>query len=83
MSAEVAWGGTWEHAARGVSGDALWDDEDTASSGHACVGGGAVDWSAEWHCHGCGSSGDDQFDDDTTTYSDDEYADGEGREVAA
>ncbi|MFE5108330.1 hypothetical protein [Streptomyces sp. NPDC056663] len=83
MSAEVAWGGTWEHAACGASRGALWDDVDTASSGHDCVRGGAVDWGAEWHCHGCGASGDDQFDDDTTAYSDHECADGEDREAAA
>ncbi|MDQ0945962.1 hypothetical protein [Streptomyces sp. V1I1] len=69
MSAEVAWGGTWEHAACGASGEAQWDDEDTASSDHDCGREGDVTWSAEWHCHDCGASGDDQFDDDTTTYS--------------
>lgn len=83
MSAEVAWGGTWEHAACGASGEAQWDDEDTAFSDHDCRREGEVTWSAEWHCHGCGASGDEQFDDDTTTYSDHECANDEDQEVAA
>ncbi|MFF9727782.1 hypothetical protein ACF1HA_40545 [Streptomyces gardneri] len=53
----------------------MWDDGDTASSGHDCGQGGEVTWSAEWECHSCGDSGDGQFDDDTTTYSDHECAD--------
>ena len=83
MSAEVAWGGAWEHVACGASGDALWDDEDTALSDHDCGREGEVTWSAEWHCHGCGATGDGQFDDDTTTYSDHECADDEDQGVAA
>ncbi|MFE2088591.1 hypothetical protein [Streptomyces sp. NPDC059460] len=83
MSADVAWGGTWEHPACGASGDALWDDEDTAFSDHGCGGEGAVAWSAEWRCHSCGASGEDQFDDDTTPYSHHECADDEDQEAAA
>lgn len=79
----MAWGGTWEHAACGASGEAQWDDEDTASSDHDCEGEGGVTWSAEWHCHGCGASGDDQFDDDTTTNADHECANDENQEAAA
>ncbi|WP_351233249.1 hypothetical protein [Streptomyces sp. NPDC002133] len=73
--AEVVWGGRWEHSECGASGEAVWDDEDTPSSGHDGGHDGEVTWSAEWHCHGCGASGDDQFDDETTAYSDHECAD--------
>ncbi|MDQ1013140.1 hypothetical protein QFZ82_007625 [Streptomyces sp. V4I23] len=83
MNAEVAWGGRWEHAECGASGDAVWDDEDTASSGHDCDRGGVVTWSAEWECHGCGAGGVDQFDDDTTKYADHECVGDEDDEVAA
>jgi hypothetical protein len=79
----VAWGGTWEHTACGASGDALWDDEDTALSAHDCGRAGEVTWNAEWHCHGCGATGDGQFDDDTTTYSDHECVDDEDQGVGA
>lgn len=72
MSAEVAWGGTWEHPACAAQGEAQWDDEDTAFSEHDCGREGTVTWSAEWHCHTCGATGDGLFDDDTTTYSDHE-----------
>ncbi|MEV0749882.1 hypothetical protein P8A21_39860 (plasmid) [Streptomyces poriferorum] len=86
MNAEVSWGGAWEHPACGTSGEATWDDEDTASSGPGpgpgCGRDGNVAWSAEWTCHGCGDSGDDQFEDDTTTYSDHECTD-EDQEAAA
>ncbi|MFE0200489.1 hypothetical protein ACFW0I_32740 [[Kitasatospora] papulosa] len=80
MNAGVAWGGRWEHPECGASGEAVWDDENTASSGHDCGRGGEVTWSAEWHCHGCGAGGDGQFDDDTTTYADHECADGSENE---
>jgi hypothetical protein len=82
VNAEVAWGGTWEHPECGASGEVVWDDEDTASSGHHCDRGGEVTWSAEWECHGCGAGGDGQFDDDTTKYADHECADQE-EEAAA
>lgn len=69
MSADVQWGGQWEHAACGATGEQLWEDEATASSDHDCGLEGAVTWHAEWHCHGCGASGDDLFVDDTASYS--------------
>lgn len=78
---EIAWGGTWEHPACGASGEAEWEDEDTAYSGHECSGHGEVTWSAEWHCHGCGASGDGQFDDDTPAYCDHD-CDDEDQEAA-
>jgi hypothetical protein len=69
MSADVQWGGLWEHTACGATGETMWDDGETASSDHDCGLEGAVTWHAEWHCHGCGASGDDLFDDDTAPYS--------------
>ncbi|WP_329583603.1 hypothetical protein [Streptomyces sp. NBC_01361] len=88
MNADVAWGGVWEHAECGASGDAVWDDEDTASSGHECDHDGPVTWTAEWECHDCDAGGDDHFDDDTATYShhecdeDDEDDQHDGEEAA-
>ncbi|MEU9428559.1 hypothetical protein AB0D87_38070 [Streptomyces sp. NPDC048342] len=69
MSADVQWGGQWEHPACGVTGEQLWDDEATVYSDHDCGRDGKVTWHAEWRCHGCGASGDDLFDDDTAPYS--------------
>ncbi|MFD5426352.1 hypothetical protein [Streptomyces sp. NPDC127084] len=77
MNAEVAWGSQWEHLECGASGEAVWDDEDTAFSGHDCDHGGEVTWSAQWECHGCGAGDDDQLDDDTPTYADHECAEDE------
>ncbi|MEU8708677.1 hypothetical protein [Streptomyces sp. NPDC048565] len=81
MSAEVVWGGRWEHPDCGAAGEAVWEDSDTASSGHddCNIGpaGAEVMWSAEWTCHGCGAGGDGQFDDDTVTYADHECDDEE------
>ncbi|MEU9061728.1 hypothetical protein AB0D13_23415 [Streptomyces sp. NPDC048430] len=83
MNPEVAWGGRWEHPECGASGEAVWDDGDTASAGHDdCDLSTAVTWGAEWTCHSCGAGGDGQFDDDTTTYADHE-CDDEDEEVAA
>ncbi|MEJ8654912.1 hypothetical protein WKI65_44450 [Streptomyces sp. MS1.AVA.3] len=36
MSPDVAWGGAWRHEECGAWGDAVWEDEDTAYSGHEC-----------------------------------------------
>ncbi|WP_329583684.1 hypothetical protein [Streptomyces sp. NBC_01361] len=81
MNQDVAWGGEWRHEGCGASGDAVWEDEDTAYSRHECDQDGEVTWSAEWKCHGCGASGLPQFDDDTTTYADhDECDDDDVRE---
>ncbi|EPH46853.1 hypothetical protein ABT390_34070 [Streptomyces aurantiacus] len=83
MSADVVWGGQWEHPVCGATGDVVWDDEDTASSGHDCGGEGEVTW------RGAGA-GVEQFGDDTTTLSghdcetaEDEHSDGGVGEVAA
>ncbi|MFI8769482.1 hypothetical protein ACIGN6_31885 [Streptomyces sp. NPDC053792] len=81
-SPDVVWGGQWEHPACGASGEAQWEDESTADSGHDCGREGAVLWSAEWHCHGCGDGGDGQFDDGSSAYSDHE-CDDEDEEAAA
>ncbi|MEU5234010.1 hypothetical protein AB0G82_32750 [Streptomyces anulatus] len=83
MTGDIAWGGQWEHPACGAAGEAVWDDENTAVSGHDCGLDGEVTWSAEWQCHQCGSSGDDRFDDDTTTYADHECDEDDDEEVAA
>lgn len=73
MTAEVVWGGRWEHPVCGASGDEVWDDECTASSGHDCGHDEDVAWCADWECYGCGASGGvEQFGDDTTTFSDHE-----------
>ncbi|WP_327388912.1 hypothetical protein [Streptomyces sp. NBC_01207] len=82
MSAEVAWGGQWEHPACGASGETLWEDEAIVESGHDCGREGAVVWSAEWHCHSCGEEGDGQFEDAGSAYSDHE-CDDEDEEAAA
>lgn len=75
---DVAWWGTWQHAACGATGEVQWDDEDTASSGHECGQSGEVTWSAEWDCHGCCASGGvETFDDDTPAYSGHECDDGD------
>ncbi|MFD9078228.1 hypothetical protein [Streptomyces erythrochromogenes] len=81
-SADVVWGGQWEHPACGASGEATWEDEDTVHSEHDCGRDGAVTWSAEWRCHSCGDEGDDQFEDDSPVYSDHECED-EDEEAAA
>ncbi|MEU9396594.1 hypothetical protein AB0D86_42165 [Streptomyces sp. NPDC048324] len=69
MSADVQWGGQWEHSACSATGEQMWEDGESASSDHDCGRDGAVTWHAEWHCHGCGASGDDLFDDDTAPYA--------------
>ena len=69
MSAEVTWGGVWEHPSCGATGEAVWDDEDTARSGHDCGREGEIVGSAEWRCHGCGAGGDSLLEDDAATYS--------------
>ncbi|THA53198.1 hypothetical protein [Streptomyces sp. A1136] len=81
-SADVVWGGQWEHPACGASGEAMWEDETTVDSGHDCGREGAVVWSAEWRCHGCSDEGDDQFEDDSPAYADHECA-AEAEEAAA
>ncbi|MFJ3817771.1 hypothetical protein [Streptomyces sp. NPDC090056] len=81
-SADVVWGGQWEHPACGSSGEDMWEDETTVHSGHDCGREGAAAWSAEWRCHGCGDEGDDQFEDDSPVYADHE-CDDEDEEVAA
>lgn len=83
-STDVAWWGTWQHAACGAGGDAQWEDEETAYSGHECPREGEVSWSAEWDCHGCGASGGvETFDDDETpAYSGHECDDQDPRVAA-
>ncbi|WP_411107333.1 hypothetical protein [Streptomyces sp. cmx-4-9] len=81
-SADVVWGGQWEHPACGASGEDMWEDETTVHSGHDCGRDGAVAWSAEWRWHGCGDECDDQFEDDSPVYADHECED-EDEEVAA
>ncbi|MFE5718575.1 hypothetical protein [Streptomyces erythrochromogenes] len=81
-SADVVWGGRWEHPACGASGEDMWEDEATVDSGHDCGRDGPVAWSAEWRCHGCGGEGDDQFEDDSPAYADHDCED-EDEEAAA
>lgn len=70
MSSDVQWEGTWEHAVCGASGEAMWEDENTATSGHDCDRDGPIIWSAEWYCHGCNASGGvETIDDEVSTWS--------------